>query len=183
MANKRIHHQSIRDLSTHLGFGEPQHPLLGVFDVSQMSVSEEEVGNRLSSDMYCIALKDGSCGLDYGRNHYDFDEGVVLCTAPQQMITLTHAYGKNELNGWLLYFHPDLIRNQPLGRKIEEYNFFSYEVYEALHLSSQEQEIFLNCIRMIQVEIGQRIDQHSQKVLVANIELLLNYCTRFYERQ
>ncbi len=178
-----IHHESIHQLRQHLGFDEPKHPLITVIDVAKMSHGEEAIGNRLSSDMYCIALKDKSCALDYGRNHYDFEEGVMLCTAPKQIITITRAHELGEMNGWLLYFHPDLIRNSPLGSKMDSYSFFSYEVHEALHLSKLEQDTITNCIKMMELEINQRIDNHSQNVLVSNLELLLNYCLRFYERQ
>ena len=83
----------------------------------------------------------------------------------------------------MLYFHPDLIRNTALGSQMEKYSFFSYEVFEALHLSDQEQKTVTQCVDMIQSEIKERIDNHSQQVLVSTLELLLNYCVRYYERQ
>ena len=83
----------------------------------------------------------------------------------------------------MIYFHADLIRNTTLGARIDDYSFFSYEVHEALHLSEQEEKIITNCVDMIQTEIKERIDNHSQQVIVSNIELLLNYCSRYYERQ
>lgn len=178
-----IHHHSISQLHSRLGFGKPNHPLITVIDASQLAYGEDRVGVNISSDLYCIALKDASCALDYGRNHYDFDEGVLMFTAPGQVIRLNKAQDLNEINGWLLYFHPDLIRNSPLGTRIDQYSFFSYHVHEALHLSEQEQDTLGKCIDMIQVEISERIDHHSQQVLISNIELLLNYCTRYYDRQ
>lgn len=166
-----------------MGLGKPTHPLITVVDLSKLSYGEEAVGQKFVSDLYCIALKDGNCGIEYGRNHYDFEEGVLIFTAPEQVITVTKAQKADEVHGWMLYFHPDLIRNMPLGSKIDSYSFFSYEVYEALHLSEQEQATVTNCIEMIKTEINERIDNHSQQVIVSNIELLLNYCSRYYERQ
>lgn len=183
MAEKFVHHHSISELHEFLGFGKPTHPLITILDVSKLSHSEDQVGTKLSTDMYCIALKDANCGLDYGRNSYDFNEGVLMFTAPNQVITLNRVHEVGEVEGWLLYFHPDLIRKTVLGSRIDDYSFFSYDVHEALHLSEQEEQIFENCIAMMQVEIDARIDNHSQQVLVSNIELLLNYSLRFYERQ
>lgn len=183
MKQDMVRHHSISHLHEYLGFAKPMHPLITIIDTAKLVHGEEAIGRKLVSDMYCIAMKDKNCGLDYGRNHYDFDEGALMFTAPDQVITLTRAQELNEVQGWLLYFHPDLIRNTPLGTKIESYSFFSYSVYEALHLSAQEENTLNNCVRMIEEEINGRIDGHSQQVLVANIELLLNYCSRFYDRQ
>lgn len=178
-----IKHKSISQLHEYMGFKKPTHPLITIIDTSKLTYGEELVGVKISSDLYCIALKDKSCGLSYGRNHYDFDEGVMMFTAPNQVITLNKTQALNEVQGWMLYFHPDLIRDTSLGNKLDDYNFFSYSVYEALHLSEQEQDTVSTCIKMIEEEIKARIDNHSQQVLISNIELLLNYCSRFYERQ
>ncbi len=183
MSTPIIHHKSISQLHEKLGLGKPTHPLITIIDVSKMAYGEEHVGMKFSSDLYCIAQKDKSCAMDYGRNSYDFDEGVLMFTGPQQVFTLRKAQALNEVQGWMLYFHPDLIRNMPLGARMGDYSFFSYDVYEALHLSDQEQATLGHCINLIQTEISQRIDNHSQQVLVSNIELLLNYCLRYYERQ
>ena len=178
-----ISHKSISQLHEGMGMDKPIHPLITIIDTSKLAYGEEMIGQKFSNDLYCIALKDASCGIDYGRNHYDFDEGVLMFTGPQQVITLKKAQELNQVQGWMLYFHPDLIRNTSLGSKIDDYSFFSYEVHEALHLSDQEEKIITNCINMIQTEIKERIDNHSQQVIVSNIELLLNYCSRYYERQ
>lgn len=178
-----VNHKSISQLHDYMGFEKPTHPLITIIDTSKLAYGEELIGVKISSELYCIALKDKSCGMNYGRNHYDFDEGVMMFTAPNQVITLNKAQALNEVQGWMLYFHPDLIRNTPLGDQIDDYSFFSYSVYEALHLSAQEQNTVSTCIKMIEEEIKARIDNHSRQVLISNIELLLNYCTRFYERQ
>lgn len=166
-----------------MGLGKPTHPLITIIDTEKLSYGEEIVGKRFSSELFCIALKDSSCGIDYGRNSYDFDDGVLIFTAPQQIITVKKPQELNQVKGWMLYFHPDLIRKTSLGSKIDSYSFFNYEVHEALHLSEQEQNTLNQIVALIQNEIKERIDNHSQQVLVSNIELLLNYSTRFYERQ
>lgn len=178
-----IHSKSISELTEGMGLGKTTHPLITVIDVSKLAYGEEFVGMKFSSDLYCIGMKDASCGIEYGRNHYDFDEGVLMFTAPKQVITITKAQEINQVQGWMLYFHPDLIRNTSLSQRIDEYSFFGYDVHEALHLSDQEQETITQCVEMIKSEIEQRIDDHSQKVLVSGIELLLNHCSRYYNRQ
>lgn len=183
MEKEVIRSKSIGELLKGMGLGKPAHPLITIIDTSKLAYGEERIGARYASDLYCIALKDAGCGIDYGRNHYDFNEGVLIFMAPGQVITIKKAQALGEVNGWMLYFHPDLIRNTSLGAKIDHYNFFNYEVHEALHLSEQEQSILTHCVRLIQNEINERIDNHSRQVLVSNIELMLNYCVRFYERQ
>ena len=183
MSEQVIHSKSINDLLSGMGLEKPTHPLITIIDTKRLSYGEDTVGMRFSSDLYCIALKDSSCGIDYGRNHYDFDEGVLMFTAPEQIITVNKPQKLNQVKGWMLYFYPDLIRKTALGEKMDSYNFFNYEVYEALHLSQQEQNTLTQIVELIKSEIKERIDNHSQQVLVSNIELLLNYSVRFYERQ
>lgn len=178
-----IHSASIAAIRAVFGLDKPKHPLITLLDTEKLAYGIETVGKRFTSDLYCIALKDASCGIDYGRNSYDFDDGVLIFTAPKQVITVKKPQALNEIKGWMLYFHPDLIRNTPLGSKIDSYNFFNYEVNEALHLSENEQNTLHQIVQLIRDEIKERIDNHSQQVLVSNIELLLNYSKRFYERQ
>jgi AraC-like DNA-binding protein len=178
-----IHSKSITAIRAVFGLDKPTHPLMTILDTEKLAYGEETVGKRFSSDLYCIALKDSSCGIDYGRNSYDFDDGVLIFTAPKQVITVTKPQELNQVKGWMLYVHPDLIRNTTLGSKIDSYNFFNYDVNEALHLSESEQNTLNQIVKLIQDEIKERIDNHSQQVLVSNIELLLNYSKRFYERQ
>lgn len=183
MTEQIIHSKSITDIRAVFGLDKPSHPLITILDTEMLAYGEETVGKRFSSDLYCIALKDSSCGIDYGRNSYDFDDGVLIFTAPDQVITVKKPQKLNQVKGWMLYFHPDLIRNTALGAKIDGYNFFYYEVHEALHLSESEQNTLNQIVHLIEDEIKARIDNHSQQVLVSNIELLLNYSKRFYERQ
>lgn len=128
-----------------------------------------------------ISMKDADCGVQYGRNYYDFEEGVLTFMGPNQ-VTSYEEKGVSH-TGWMLLFHPDLIRRSPLGQTIKTYNFFSYDVYEALHLSKKEEEILHDIIEKIKLELDQNIDKHSNQLLVAHIDLMLNYCNRFYERQ
>lgn len=183
MGEPIIHSNSITEIRSVFGLGKPTHPLITILDTEKLAYGQETVGKRFSSDLYCIAMKDSSCGIDYGRNSYDFDDGVLIFTAPQQIITVKKPQELNQVKGWMLYFHPDLIRNTALGSKIDSYNFFNYEVHEALHLSEVEQNTLNQIVQLIQAEINERIDNHSQQVLISNIELLLNYSKRFYERQ
>ena len=183
MGDTIIHTKSIAEIRAVFGLDKPTHPLITILDTEKLAYREETVGKRFSSDLYCIALKDSNCGIDYGRNSYDFDDGVLIFTAPKQVIKVKKTQEINQVKGWMLYFHPDLIRNTALGSKIDAYNFFNYEVHEALHLSENEQNTLNQIVQLIQDEIKERIDNHSQQVLVSNIELLLNYSKRFYQRQ
>jgi len=178
-----IHSNSIAEIRAVFGLDKPTHPLITILDTENLAYGIETVGKRFSSDLYCIALKDSNCGIDYGRNAYDFDDGVLIFTGPKQIITVKKPQALNEVKGWMLYFHPDLIRNTALGAKIDTFSFFNYDVHEALHLSDSEQSTLNQIIQLVQSEIKERIDNHSQQVLVSNIELLLNYSMRFYERQ
>jgi YesN/AraC family two-component response regulator len=183
MNEQIIHSKSITEIRAVFGLDKPTHPLITILETDKLAYGEKTVGKRFSSDLYCIALKDSSCGIDYGRNSYDFDDGVLIFTAPKQVITVKKPQALNEVKGWMLYFHSDLIRNTTLGSKIDSYNFFNYEVNEALHLSDNEQNTLNQIVQLIEDEIKDRIDNHSQQVLVSNIELLLNYSKRFYDRQ
>ena len=165
------------------GLKKSTHPLISVIDLSQTEVLEEQVGITGCLDFYVIGLKDRSCGTQYGRNHYDFDEGVLYFYAPNQVQTVAKSYRKGEINGWMIVFHADLIRNTNLGTTIDSYNFFNYSVYEALHVSEAEQDSVTDCMKLIQREVSERVDKHSQTVISSTLELLLNLSQRYYERQ
>ncbi len=181
MSNEIVRISSLSEGFQMMGLEPPKHPLVGIVDVSKMNVPEEVVGVKMTTDFYMISMKDADCGMRYGRNYYDFNEGVLSFIGPNQIIQSE----KDEFsaNGWMLFFHPDLIRKSNLGKHIDAYSFFSYDVHEALHLSKKEEDILNDCIDKIDFELDQNIDAHSQQLLVSNIELLLNYCMRFYERQ
>ncbi len=175
--------KSISQLHELMGMPKPKHPHISLIDASKVAVSENQVGAKIISDFYMISLKDKSCGMEYGRNSFDFEEGVMVFSAPGQTYSATKEIEAGEITGWMLYFHPDLIRNTHLGDQMDDYSFFNYEVYEALHLSDAEEQTIQDCVENIQKEYEQRIDNHSQRVIVSNIELLLNYCLRYFERQ
>lgn len=174
---------SISQLHQLSGIASPTHPLISIIKVEDTEVLEEQVGTRGIMNMYVIGLKDASCGNQYGRNHYDFEEGVLFFYAPNQVQTVMRAQKKGEVHGWMIIFHPDLIANTPLGKTIDQYRFFDYSVHEALHLSEAEQASIADCMKMIQKEMDERIDNHSQSVISSSLELLLNLSQRYYERQ
>lgn len=178
-----IHSKSIPDIHSVMGLEKPIHSLITIIDTQKLAYGEEIVGKRFSSDLYCIALKDSNCGIDYGRNSYDFKDGVLIFTGPKQIITVKKPQALNQVKGWMLYFHPDFIRNTSLGSKIDSYSFFNYDVHEALHISQAEQDTLNLIIKLIHEEIKSHIDVNSKEVLVSNIELIMNYSKRFYERQ
>lgn len=160
---------------------ETCHPLVSVFEFSKMKLIPEA---RAHYGFYCVFLKEAMCGdLKYGCNYYDYQEGTLVFIAPGQVVGIGSKPGTTMPKGWGLLFHPDLIRGTSLGRNIKEYTFFSYEVNEALHLSEKERQIILDCLNKIDHELHQSIDKHSKKLIANNIELLLNYCMRFYDRQ
>lgn len=183
MSKADIRTKSIHSIHESMDLGKPKHPLITVIDASQTEVPKERVGSKVIGECYMVALKDGNCGIDYGRNAFDFDKGVLVFTAPGQAYTFTREVKKGEVHGWIMYFHPDLIRNTHLESIIDDYSFFNYDVYEALHLSEDEERVVNDCMRNIKHEYEQRIDNHSQRVIVSSLELLLNYARRYYERQ
>jgi AraC-like DNA-binding protein len=160
---------------------ETQNPLVTVID---LSIAKPMAAKTFNFGMYAVFLKELNCGeLKYGRNHYDYQEGTLVFIAPGQVMGIQPNVKTFEPKGWALLFHPQLIEGTPLGKHIQDYSFFSYDVNEALHLSEKERQIVLDCFGKIQYELEQSIDKHSKKLIASNIELFLNYCTRFYDRQ
>ncbi|MNT04270.1 HTH-type transcriptional regulator YesS [compost metagenome] len=133
---------------------------------------------------YTIFLKEVKCGdLVYGRHTYDYQEGTLVFLAPGQVAGINSSGETYQPKGYALVFHPDLIHGTALGRHIQEYTFFGYQSSEALHLSEKERKIVLDCFSKIEYELEHAIDTHSKKLIVSNIDLFLNYCVRFYDRQ
>ena len=160
---------------------ETLHPLVSVFDFSKMKLIPEA---RAVYGFYCIFLKESVCGdLKYGCNYYDYSEGTLVFIAPGQVVGIGNKPGNPAPKGWGLLFHPDIIRGTSLGQNIKKYTFFSYEANEALHLSEKERQTIIDCLNKIDHELNQSIDKHSKTLIANNIELLLNYCMRFYYRQ
>jgi AraC family transcriptional regulator, transcriptional activator of pobA len=160
---------------------ETFHPLVSIADLSK---SKPIQNVRILTDAYCVSLKEGGCGdLRYGCNYYDYQEGTLVFIAPGQVIEINDDIDNFHPKGWALFFHPDLIRGTSLGSKIKDYTFFSYSANEALHLSEKERQLILDCLDKIDYELHQAIDKHSKTLIANNIELLLNYCMRLYDRQ
>lgn len=134
--------------------------------------------------IYAIFLKDVKCGdITYGCQSYDYEDGTLVFVSPGQVYGIDSKGVAIKPSGYALIFHPDLIAGTSLSKTIKDYTFFSYEVNEALHLSKKERETIVDCLEKIALEIDHTIDKHSKKLIVSNIELLLDYCMRFYDRQ
>lgn len=178
-----IHIKSISDINKFVRH-QTRHPLVTVIDFSKMDELMEE-GVRVSCDFYSVMFKNYCANhMRYGRQSYDFQEGSLVCIAPRQVVTMDAEIEKrDDMMGWGLFFHPDLLRGTSLGPKMKDYSFFSYETAEALHLSDKEKATLYDCVQKIETELLENIDNHSQTLIVSNIELLLNYCQRYYGRQ
>lgn len=174
-----LNFSSIREYNV-FNNNETLHPLVSVVHLDK---AEPRKLKRLRYEFYTVFLKKIHCGdLRYGLGNYDYEEGTLIFLAPGQVI------GENgedyyKPQGIALVFHPDLITGTSLGKNIGDYHFFSYAVNEALHLSEQERRIIQDCFDKIEYELKHTIDKHSKQLIVSNIELFLNYCTRFYDRQ
>lgn len=161
---------------------ETLHPLVSVIDTS---TTVDTLPNHVTFNygLYALYLKQTKCGdLRYGKQWYDYQEGTVTSFAPGQVVEVHRAEGVRPQSLGLI-FHPDLIRGTSLGQDIKQYSFFSYASNEALHLSEEEKGIYRDCLGKIQLELARPIDKHSKRLIARNIELLLDYCMRFYERQ
>jgi AraC family transcriptional activator of pobA len=158
------------------------HPLITVLDQSK---SQPIRVTKFISELYVVFLKNEKCAdLRYGRSHYDYQEDSLIFLSPGQVAGFDEENGTTiQPNGWALAFHPDMIRGTALGTMIKEYHYFSYDVKESLHVSAREKELLLECFGKIAYELQHPIDKHSRKLIVSTIELFLNYCERFYDRQ
>nr|WP_158829817.1 helix-turn-helix transcriptional regulator [Mucilaginibacter sp. JXJ CY 39] len=160
---------------------ETKHPLVSVVDLSKAS---PRTGSRMYFGFYIVFLKEVKCGdLVYGRNTYDYQEGTLVFMAPGQVAGVNSNGETYQPKGKVLVFHPDLIHGTSLGRHIQDYTFFGYQSSEALHLSERERGIVLDCFSKIDYELERGVDKHSKRLIVSNIELFLDYSTRFYDRQ
>lgn len=176
--------KSISQLHKILGLDPPKNPLISIFrweDVKHHELSEEYKDVKTVFDFYTVSEKDFPCeNLTYGRNTYDFSEGSMMFVGPGQVLSNN---SDSESNGWALVFHPELLRHTKLSMKMSEYTFFQYNVHEALHISEKEKSIIGSIIAQIQEEYSNNIDVFTKKVIVSQLELLLNYSQRFYSRQ
>lgn len=181
METEILNMTTIDEYNKTFGF-ETLNPQVSVVDFSKNGIVKP---HRMNLGFYALFLKEGLCGdLLYGRGSYDYQEGTIVSYAPGQVVGLKNVRNSPQAASSIgVLFSPELIHGTSLGRRIKEYSFFSYSVNEALHLSDEEKGIVKDCIRKIQIELEHVIDKHSKRLIVTNIELLLDYCMRFYERQ
>jgi len=178
--DKILRFESVSDYNA-FNNNETLHPLVSVVDLSKAAPRQ---GSRMYFGFYTVFLKDVKCGdLVYGRHTYDYQEGTLVFLAPGQVAGMNSNGEIYQPKGYTLVFHVDLIHGTALGKHIQEYSFFGYQFHEALHLSERERKMVLDCFSKIEYELSQAIDKHSKRLIVSNIELFLNYCVRFYDRQ
>lgn len=176
---------SITEVHAFFGLEKPKHPLISILRVSD-SVEDIDIEKfKYAFNLYHISLKD-NCEYtisNYGRNSYDYQEGSMVFVAPNQVLEFERQTINREDTGWSIVFHPDLIRQSELGKRIDQFSFFEYASNEALHLSDEERQTITDISQKIEKEFSSNIDAHSQTLIISNLELLLNYCVRFYDRQ
>ncbi len=181
---KIIRVSSISEVHQVFGFDKPKHPLVTVLPIDERMTQFDYGNHHYTFDFYQISLKEGISGqMSYGRNSYDFKEGMMTFIKPNQTVKIEQGENYQDSGGWTLIFHPDLIRKSELGKTIENYSFFNYEVNEALHLSDDEKKSLTDLANKIKKEYNQNIDKHSQEIIIANIEMILKYSKRYYDRQ
>ncbi|MFC6268147.1 helix-turn-helix domain-containing protein [Frigoriflavimonas asaccharolytica] len=176
---------SISELHDFFGLEKPKHPLVSVVRLAKELKDLDIEKFKYSVGLYQISLKD-NCPFtitNYGRNSYDYQEGSMVFMAPNQVLEVEKQNVNREDTGWSIVFHPDLIRKSELGKKIGQYSFFEYSSNEALHLSDEERTTVTEIALKIEREFNSNLDAHSQILIISNLELLLNYCVRFYDRQ
>lgn len=179
-----IHLHTISDIYKLYNLGHCHHPQIAVLDFSK-TTDQLQGSTRFVSDFYSIIFKNYCANnIKYGRKNIDFQDGSLICISPGQVIdTDDEIEVRDDIEGWGVFFHPDLIRGTSLGNTIKNYSFFSYETNEALHLSDKEKQNLGEIVQKISSELLENIDKHSQSLIVSNLELFLNYCTRYYDRQ
>lgn len=165
---------------------KPQHPLLSVVDVGTVPHRDGEPAMSMALDFYCISLKRmRNVHVQYGQHPFDFNEGIMSFMAPNQVFSIATADPGEEVkkSGWVVYIHPDFIWNTPLAKTIQQYDFWDYSLREGLFLSAKEEATILNIILTIQQEYASPIDRFSKQIIIAQLEGLLHYADRFYQRQ
>lgn len=173
--------RSITEVHRLMGLPRPQHPLIGMIDLKGLKDDKEIIA--VTFDLYVISLKRGCDKLLYGQQKYDFDEGMMAFMAPGQVLRGEENGVPENLEGWMLFIHPDFLWNTSLAKKIRQYEFFGYAANEALFLSDKEETIINGIVELIRNEYNANIDRFSQEVIIAQLELLFTYAQRFYERQ
>lgn len=181
--NSPLRISSLSQLHDLMQLPKPLHPLISIVDNAKMTTVNSELLNKaFIFDFYKISYKYATHGkMGYGQGYYDFNEGGMMFTAPNQLLFVDNVDAR--YCGFTLLFHPDFIRNYPLGKSIRQYGFFSYDTNEALHLSETEKNLMTGLLESINNELHTAIDEISQDVIVSYMEVLLNYSNRFYKRQ
>ena len=176
--------KSVSEFHELRGLPKPEHPLISVVDYSKIYTAPTGDIENLTFDYYTIALKRGVSKMYYGQQACDFDEGVLFFMSPNQVLKIINNQNETiERTGWMLLIHPDFLWNTPLAKTIKQFGFFDYSVKEALWLSQKEETIILNIIQNIRQEYHTNIDKFSQSIIISQIETMLNYSERFYQRQ
>jgi AraC family transcriptional regulator, transcriptional activator of pobA len=179
-----INIRSIGQLHELVGYSKPRHPLVSVLDYAKFRPNPTHQSLHFVMNFYVISFKSPAPkSLLYGRQYYDFEEGTMMFMAPNQVISVGEVDNDTIYEGWGLYFHADLINATPLGKRMKEYAFFSYNANEALHVSEDEKNVLDQIVANIERELQHNIDQYSNAVIVTYLEQILNYSTRFYGRQ
>jgi AraC-like DNA-binding protein len=173
--------QSITEIHRLMALSKPHHPLISIVDLKGLK-SDSEI-KAVIFDLYVISLKRGCDNLFYGQQKYDFDEGLMAFLAPGQILRGEENGVPKNLEGWMLFIHPDFLWNTPLAKKIKEYDFFGYSTNEALFLSDKEETLINGIVENIQNEYHANFDKFSQDIIISHLETLLNYAERFYQRQ
>ncbi len=178
--NKILKVRNVNDYGNYLGCAE-KHPLVCVVDYAEVSPIRHSLNNY---SVYALFLRDDdNVDLDYGCGKYDYNKGTLLCVAPGQVGGKEDNGERVFITGWALLFHPDLLHGFPLEKRIKEYSFFDYHVNEALHMTDEEHDTLVFLMRRIQDELYKKADELQNAILVGYIELMLNFCQRFYNRQ
>lgn len=186
MANAQLHRiKTISEYHKFMGLPKPEHPLISVINFEDIKHLPGKGAMNVAFDFYSISLKkDFNAKMKYGQQQYDFDEGIMFFISPGQVFGVEVEKGKTlKHTGWLLFIHPDFLWNTPLAKIIKQYEYFDYAVNEALFLSDKEETTIISIIQNIAQEYHANIDQFSQGVIIAQLELLLTYADRFYHRQ
>ncbi|MPS64532.1 MAG: AraC family transcriptional regulator [Chryseobacterium sp.] len=179
--NSPLKISSISELHQILNVPKPLHPLISLVDNTNMSVDKYYLDRSFTLSFYKISYKFSENGkMGYGQGYYDFNEGRMMFTAPNQVLATDE---NAEYFGYTLFIHPDFLRNYPLAKSIKKYGFFSYDTNEALHLSEKEKTLIVGILDNINEELNTAIDEISQDVIISYLEVLLNYSNRFYKRQ
>lgn len=175
---------SISALHQFLGLKKPSNPLISVFNFDDVKLKPETILSAVTTDFYVVTLKKDCAGgkCRYGQQYYDFDEGIMYFIAPHQVLQFEDIL-LDEVKGFVLVVHPDFFHGYPLASKVKDYGFFSYTANEALYLSEKEEKSIMDIIDNVEQEIEANMDSFTQDLLVSNLDLLLKYCDRFYNRQ